>query len=174
MEEASLQTHRRSIRGRILLTLVTCRGVRPDNGLLGVGRLELGEEGASDLHPRHLVLLGQLEDELLGVVVDDLDVLEQQGDEALVAAEEGLLRRAGHRLLHLGLGLLGARGPEVPVARAGGPSGSGAVEEGVVRTTTGGLGRLGRVCPLEGSLYVGLRTLLASIDSIPNHVSSPI
>ncbi len=72
-------------------TLVVDGGVGAEGGLLVTLALELGQDGAGNGQAGHLVLLGKLEAEALGVVVDvdDLGKLERQ--EALVAAGKGSL-----------------------------------------------------------------------------------
>lgn len=95
-------------------TLVTDGGIRPHNGLLHVRSLVLGQDGARDMQTRDLVLLGKLEAETLGVVVDNLHVIQHEGEPALVATGERLLRllagQAARRILDLALGLLSRRG----------------------------------------------------------------
>lgn len=54
-------------------------------------RAQLTSNGQAAL----LVLLGQLEGKLLGVVVDNFRLLEHQRQESLFAAREGLLDLAG-------------------------------------------------------------------------------
>ena len=49
----------------------------------------------SNVKTRDLVLLGKSEAELLGVVVDFLDLVKLQANEALVTTLEGLWSRAG-------------------------------------------------------------------------------
>ena len=78
-----------------LRILVARRRVRPDNGLLHLGALVLGEEGRRDREARHVIAVGEGEAEFLRVVVDLLDGLEFQADEALLAAAEGGLGRRG-------------------------------------------------------------------------------
>jgi hypothetical protein len=74
------------------LTLIADGSVGPESGLLIVRALVLGQDGAGNVETRDHVLLGKFEAEALGVVVDVLDLGELQGDEALVASSEGLLR----------------------------------------------------------------------------------
>ena len=72
-------------------TLVVDGGVGAEGGLLVALALELGQDGAGNGETRHLVLLGQLEAEALGVVVDVDDLGELERQEALVAAGKGSL-----------------------------------------------------------------------------------
>lgn len=91
------------------LTLVRDRCVRPQDSLLGALVLELRQQCAGNLHSGDHVVLGQLEPELLGVVVHHLDVIQLQRHEALVAARQGLLdssSRCREGILDLCLGLL--------------------------------------------------------------------
>jgi hypothetical protein len=79
-------------------TLVADRSIRPESSLLVIGTLVLGQDSTGDRKPSDLVGLGQLEAEALRVVVDDLDLGELEGQEALVSAGEGRLgggRRGG-------------------------------------------------------------------------------
>lgn len=95
------------------------------------------------MQARHLVGLGQLEAEALGVVVDELDLGQLQGDEALIKASESFLRLSTDRLLNLRLGLLHrGRSTEVPVAGAG-QTGRASREQQCVGTALGaGLGSI--------------------------------
>ena len=65
-------------------------GVGPDRGLLVFRALVLRNESAGDVQAGDGVLLAQLEAELLGVVIDVGDLVEDQGNETLVAAGEAL------------------------------------------------------------------------------------
>lgn len=81
-----------------------------NNGLLHLGALELGNDGGwSSLVPAQNamtfgptsngktalhILLGKPEGELLGVVVDDLRLLQLQRNEALLASSESQLCRS--------------------------------------------------------------------------------
>lgn len=60
------------------LTFATGGCVGSEYRFLGTRILELGQKSAGDLKTGDLVALWQLEAEPLGVVVDDLDILEQQ------------------------------------------------------------------------------------------------
>ena len=87
------------------------------------------------MQARHHVILGKLKAEALGVVVHDLDILELQRDEALVAAGQCLLDAdAGDgsgSFLDLGLGLLcGTRTSEV-VGASTDRGGANGVQQGV-------------------------------------------
>lgn len=93
-----------------LLVYVADGSVRSNNGLLHFGTLVLGDDGSytksvsfymfaqgrntsyrqTALH----VLFRQLEGKLLGVVVDNLRLVQHKRQEALVASGEGLLSRA--------------------------------------------------------------------------------
>lgn len=55
----------------------------------------MGARRTSHRQAALLVLLGQLEGKLLGVVVDDLRLLEHQRQETLVTTSKGLLDLAG-------------------------------------------------------------------------------
>lgn len=70
--------------------------------------LVLGDKCRGNGQARDIVLLRKSEAELLGVVVDLLNVLQLQANEALVAASEGLVRCSGElgngALLVLGSG----------------------------------------------------------------------
>jgi hypothetical protein len=55
--------------------------------------LVLGQERTGNDQARHHVVLGQLEAELFGVMVDDLHILEFQRHEALISTCKRLLRR---------------------------------------------------------------------------------
>lgn len=98
--------------------LIRDGGVGTNDGLSSLGG-ELGQDGAARSQSRDLVLLGQLEAEALGVVVDDLNVLEEQGDEALVTACQSGLGLVLDGLLHLVLDLLTRGSLEEVVACAG-------------------------------------------------------
>jgi hypothetical protein len=122
------------------LTLVADGGVRPQDGLLHAGALELGQDGAGDAEAGDLVLLGQLEAETLGVVVDRLDLLELEGDPFAVQCLLGL--PGGEGILDLGLGLgdgLGVALGELPAREGGNADGAGD-DEGRVAAALGGLG----------------------------------
>jgi hypothetical protein len=74
-----------------LLTLVADGSVGPEGGLL-IGRaLVLGQNGAGDAQARDHVLLGELEAQALGVVVDILNLGELQRDESLITSGKSLL-----------------------------------------------------------------------------------
>ena len=117
-------------------TLVADRCVWPEGSLLVIGALVLCQDGAGDGQSSDVVGLGQLEAEALGVVVDELDLGELQGQETLVAAGEG----------RLGGGRRGGGGGDL-----GG--GRGAAEEVVARTAEGG--RAGDVQDGVGAALAG-------------------
>lgn len=125
-------------------TLITCRGVWPENGLLTLGD-KLCQERASNVQTRDHVTFGQLEDELLGVVVDILGTLKYQRDEALITACESGFRRSGdlaQLFLCLILDLGSRRGVQEVVADSANTDGAGGdICEGIGTT----LYRLGRV-----------------------------
>lgn len=77
--------------------LVADGGVRPDDRLLHLGPLVPRQQRRRDRQARDGLAVREREAELLGVVVQLLDGLELEPDEALVAAREGLLRRGGRR-----------------------------------------------------------------------------
>lgn len=128
-------------------TFVRSRRVRPQHRLVPL-RLELGQHRARDIQSRHHVLFRQLEAELLSVVVDNLDILELQRHEALIAARERFLDLSsscagGQRLLDLGLSLLRSGGVlvgDVVAARAEDRGATEYVEEGVAALGGWGLG----------------------------------
>lgn len=93
--------------------------------------------------------LRQLEGELLGVVVDNLRLLQQQGDEALFAASEGILCRSaggcGDLVRFIGwrrIALL-ARGrvasPHVEVGTSESSSTESSIEDGIAAAALRGL-----------------------------------
>lgn len=113
-------------------TFVRCRRIWPQHRLAPLG-LEFGQHRARDIQSRHHVILRQLEAELLGVVVDNLDILQLERHEALVAARERLLdlarsRARGQRILDPGLGLLCGGGVLVDSVVADRAEGRGATE----------------------------------------------
>ena len=112
------------------LTLVVDRGVGTEGGLLVLGALVLGQDGAGNGQAGDHVLLGELEAEALGVVVDVNDLGELQRQEALVAARE---RGLGGRL--------GGAGLAVVVVAATNGAGAKDVEERVAAAAGGGRGR---------------------------------
>lgn len=130
-------------------TFIAHRRIRADGRLLGIRCFVLGQDGAGNVQAGDHVVLGQLEAEALGVVVDDLDVLKLQRDEALVAAGQGLLGadsgdgilRSAGRLLDLGLGLLGGAGTREVVGTSTDGGGSDGVQQSVRRLLRGWLGR---------------------------------
>ncbi|EFW99206.1 hypothetical protein CMQ_5627 [Grosmannia clavigera kw1407] len=69
--------------------VVTDRSIRPYHRLLCTLWLEFGQQRRCCVHPRHAVLLRQLEPELLRVVVERLDALQLQAQESLAAAPHG-------------------------------------------------------------------------------------
>ena len=106
------------------------------------------------MHTRDHIALGKLEAEALGVVGNRLNLLENQGQPALVTAGEGGLGRA-NSLGRLALGLLGgafARGGrrEVVAGSTNGSS-SGGVKKGVGTA----FGRLGSVRSRDQVLCFG-------------------
>ena len=109
-----------------------------------MGRYKEREELTSDLHPRDIVRIGQEEAELLGVVVDGLDVVELQVQPALLRALEGgvagRLRRGGClRRQRLCAGGLLRRPGEVPVSAAAQDDRCGAAQQqGVAGGSWGG------------------------------------
>lgn len=131
-----------------MLTLVADGSVRAEDSLLGIERLVLGEDSAGNVEARHHVILRESEAQALGVVVDQLDLLELEANPALVAADKGLLDLAGGELLgHLldaGLSLLGGtRAGEEVGAGTGNTNSGGTEEDGAAAATLGGLGRIG-------------------------------
>ncbi len=145
-------------------TLVADGSVRPQDGLLGAFGLELGQESAGDVEARDLVVLGQLEPEALGVVVDRLNLLQLQAEETLLPSGEGLLRLgAGDAadgglgdLLDLRFGLLRSWGAwdEEVVAREADRTGAGRIEEGGSACAVGrGLGVGGVAADLLRRIY---------------------
>lgn len=90
------------------------------------------------MQARHVVALGQLEAEALGVVVDVLDLGQLQRQEALVAAGEGRLSR--------GAGLAARLAAVVVVSRTA--EGSSATEE--QKKVAAAAGRRGRGSALRG------------------------
>ena len=130
------------------LTFIADRGVGTKNVLLGSQRLILGQNGTGDLDSRHHVILGQLEAEALGVVVDHLDLLELEADpiarqRLLGSGARDLVGNGAGGLLHVGLGLLGGRsaGEEV-VSDTGETGGTSRVEERVAALLGGVKGGL--------------------------------
>lgn len=83
------------LRRKEMLAFVADGGVGPDDGLLHLRALVLGDEGRSDGETGNAVVVWQVEAELLGVVVDLLNALELQADETLIAAGKGLGGRGG-------------------------------------------------------------------------------
>ncbi len=69
--------------------LVARRRIRPNDRLLHARPLILRQQRRRDLQPGDIIFIRQREPEFLRVVVDFLDGLELQVDEALVAAGEG-------------------------------------------------------------------------------------
>lgn len=110
------------------LTLVANRRVRSQHRLLGALGLELGQDGTRNVQAGNHVVLGQFEAEALGVVVDVVDFLELEANEALLPAGKGLLGFGAHGFADLRLGLLGGgRAGQEVVARTGGAEGDGRV-----------------------------------------------
>lgn len=108
-------------------TFVADGSIRSKSSLLVVGTLVLGQDGTGNLKSGNHVALWELETETLGVVVDDFDISQLQGNESLVAASKRWLGRDS--LLHL----CGDRGAsaEVVVTSAGDSSTTRKVEESV-------------------------------------------
>lgn len=134
-------------------TLIGDGSVRAEDRLLGIERLVLGEDSAGNVEARHHVILRESEAQALGVVVDQLNLLELEANPALVTAGEGLLDLAGGELLgHLldvGLGLLGGTGAGEEVGAGTGDTNSGGTEEeGAAAAAGGGLGGI-RAAGLE-------------------------
>lgn len=77
--------------------LVANRRIRPDDRLLHLGPLVPRQQRRCDRQARDGIAVGQREAEFLRVVVQLLDGLEFQADEALIPAQEGLLWRGGRR-----------------------------------------------------------------------------
>lgn len=80
-----------------LCILVADRRVRPDDRLLHLSALVPRQQRRRDRQARDGLAVGQREAEFLGIVVDFLDRLELEPDEALITAREGLLRRGGQQ-----------------------------------------------------------------------------
>jgi len=126
-----------------LLSLVADGSVRPDNGLVGPNGVIFRQDGRRDVQTRDHVVLGQAQPQTLGVVVDELNVLQLEGQPALLAAGEGLLglgrSSRGSGLLEGFFSLLrraldgrgGAAAAQEVVACAGEDCGAGSVEKGV-------------------------------------------
>lgn len=100
------------------------------------------------MEARHHVVLRESEAQALGVVVDQLNLLELEAEPALVAADEGLLDLAGgdllSHLLNAGLSLLGGTSTGEKVGAGTGKTNSGGTEEdGATAATLGRLGRIG-------------------------------
>lgn len=112
---------------QIGFTFVANWGVGSESGLLIVGALVLGQNGAGNLKSRDHVALRELETKALGVVVDNLDIGQLQRDKSLIAASKGRLRR--NNLLHLGGD--GRAAAEVIVASSGDGCTTCDVEKGV-------------------------------------------
>lgn len=72
-------------------TLIADGSVGSEDSLLAIRALVLGQERASNGQTRNVVGLGELEAESLGVVVDQLDLGELQGQETLFTTSESLL-----------------------------------------------------------------------------------
>ena len=72
-------------------TFVANRCIRPNRRLIHIRPFELRENGRCNGQTADLIILGQCEAKLLGVVVDIFDALELQTDESLVSTLESRL-----------------------------------------------------------------------------------
>lgn len=141
----------------MILTFIGSGRVRPQHRLRVAVRLELGQDGAGDLQAGDHVILGQLEPELLGVVVHNLDIVQLEGDETLISSRQGLLgltTREGP--LDLGLGLLRCAGVlcEVVIAAGGDCAATEEVQQRVVAPTGGSGGLVGITADLLAQVGV--------------------
>ena len=71
-------------------TLVADGSVGSDDRLLHLRALVLGDQSGSDIETRDGALLGEVEAQKLGVVVDDLGVGKDKADETLITTLEAL------------------------------------------------------------------------------------
>ena len=94
------------------------------------------------MQTRDLVSFGELEAQTLYVVVDNLDIRELQGEEALVTTGESLLGLTTNSLLHiLGNGSNGSSAlAKVPVTSTAYSSSSRSVEESIGTASASSLG----------------------------------
>lgn len=75
------------------LTFVADGGIRSESSFRIVWSLELGQDGAGYVETRDHVLLGKLESNTLGIVVDILNSRNLEGDKALITTGKGWLGR---------------------------------------------------------------------------------